>query len=305
MKLASYNDGSRDGQLMVVSRDLKTAHYATGVATRLQHLLDDWGFISPQLQDIYDGLNQGRLRHAFPFDPATCTGVLPRAFSWHCQLEALDAEEARGPALLLPADRFPGAQEPRHGEQMQDAFPHAEAVGLAALLGDIAQGASASQGLEGVRLLTTAHLVFAGSDAQDGPEGPSARNHIATMLGPVAITPEELGEDWKGGVLDMPLHVSFRRAARDSLVPAVHRGPSLGALIETLARHRGVAAGGIAGWAVRLPADALSAQAGQGLYASFRDAHGRSPMGGIEPARARAPEQTADDVPAAEPTETE
>lgn len=305
MKLASYNDGSRDGQLMVVSRDLKTAHYATGVATRLQHLLDDWGFISPQLQDIYDGLNQGRLRHAFPFDPAACAGVLPRAFSWYCQLEALDAQEARGPALLLPADRFPGVQEPRESEQIQGAAARISAVGLAALLGDIAPGASASQGLEGVRLLTTAHLVFAGSETQDGPAGPSARTHIATMLGPVAVTPEELGEDWKGGILDMPLHVSFRRAARDSLVPAACRGPSLGVLIETLARHRGAAAGSIAGWAVRLPADATPAQAEQGLYASFRNPNGRSPMGGIEPAHARAPEQAAEDSPAAEPTETE
>ena len=49
MKLASYEDGSRDGQLVVVSRDLGTAHYATAIATRLQQLLDDWGFLSPQL----------------------------------------------------------------------------------------------------------------------------------------------------------------------------------------------------------------------------------------------------------------
>ena len=49
MKLATYKDGSRDGQLVVVSRDLSTAHYATGIANKLQQALDDWGFISPQL----------------------------------------------------------------------------------------------------------------------------------------------------------------------------------------------------------------------------------------------------------------
>ena len=47
MKLATYKDGSRDGQLLVVSRDLTTAHYATGIAQRLQQALDDWNFISP------------------------------------------------------------------------------------------------------------------------------------------------------------------------------------------------------------------------------------------------------------------
>ena len=59
MKLATYKDGSRDGQLVVVSRDLSLAHYATGIASRLQQVLDDWNFLAPQLQDLYDTLNQG------------------------------------------------------------------------------------------------------------------------------------------------------------------------------------------------------------------------------------------------------
>ena len=67
MKLATYKDGSRDGQLVVVSRDLSTAHYASGIATRLQQLLDDWNFIAPQLSDLYQMLNDGRARHGFAF----------------------------------------------------------------------------------------------------------------------------------------------------------------------------------------------------------------------------------------------
>ena len=82
MKLATYKDGSRDGQLVVVSRDLATAHYATGIASRLQQALDDWNFISPQLQDLYDALNAGRARHPFPFDAAQCMAPLPRAYQW-------------------------------------------------------------------------------------------------------------------------------------------------------------------------------------------------------------------------------
>src|SRR5690606_17442637 len=72
MKPATYKDGSRDGQLVVVSRDLATAHYATGMANTLQQALDDWNFISPQLQYLSLALNQGKARHAFPFDPAMC-----------------------------------------------------------------------------------------------------------------------------------------------------------------------------------------------------------------------------------------
>ena len=79
MKLASLNDGSRDGQLVVVSRDLTTAHYATGVADHLQQVLDDWNFMAPQLQDLYDTLNHGKARHAFPLDVRLCMAPLPRA----------------------------------------------------------------------------------------------------------------------------------------------------------------------------------------------------------------------------------
>ena len=67
---------------MVVSRDLTSAHYASGIASRLQQVMDDWNFISPQLQDLYQTLNQGKVRHAFPFDPAMCMAPLPRAYQW-------------------------------------------------------------------------------------------------------------------------------------------------------------------------------------------------------------------------------
>src|SRR3954465_6181289 len=82
MKLATYKDGSRDGQLVVVSRDLSTAHFATGIATRLQQALDDWNFIAPLLQDLSGAVNHGKTRHAFPFVPEQCMAPLPRAYQW-------------------------------------------------------------------------------------------------------------------------------------------------------------------------------------------------------------------------------
>ena len=67
MKLATYQDGSRDGQLVIVSRDLSLAHFASGIATRLQAVLDDWNFLSPQLEELSQTLNHGKARHAFAF----------------------------------------------------------------------------------------------------------------------------------------------------------------------------------------------------------------------------------------------
>lgn len=73
MKLATIKDGSRDGQLAVVSRDLKSAHMADAIAPTLQAALDDWAFIAPQLDSLYAELNAGAssasIRRAFDFDP--------------------------------------------------------------------------------------------------------------------------------------------------------------------------------------------------------------------------------------------
>jgi fumarylacetoacetate (FAA) hydrolase len=66
MKLATYKDGSRDGQLVVVSRDLSTAHYATGVAQRMQQVLDDWNFLAPQLEDLSFLLTPSNAWHHCP-----------------------------------------------------------------------------------------------------------------------------------------------------------------------------------------------------------------------------------------------
>src|SRR5450830_101777 len=79
MKLATLNDGTRDGQLAVVSRDLKTAHLADGIASTLQRALDDWTFIAPQLDLLYQIINSGRVHRACEFDPANCMAPLPRS----------------------------------------------------------------------------------------------------------------------------------------------------------------------------------------------------------------------------------
>jgi hypothetical protein len=60
MKLATLKDGSRDGQLLVVSRDLCERPCRAGIAPTLQRALDDWAFVSPQLEDLYQTLNEGQ-----------------------------------------------------------------------------------------------------------------------------------------------------------------------------------------------------------------------------------------------------
>lgn len=80
MKLATRKDGSRDGQLTVVSRDLKQAVLAEQIAPTLQDALDDWRFIAPQLQDLYERLNQGKAPRSFDFAAREYMAPLPRPF---------------------------------------------------------------------------------------------------------------------------------------------------------------------------------------------------------------------------------
>src|SRR3954469_12676638 len=80
MKLASLR-ASRDGRLVVVSRDLSRAADASAIAPSLRVALDDWNAAEPRLTELADSLEAGRIAH-FPFDVAKCASPLPRAFGW-------------------------------------------------------------------------------------------------------------------------------------------------------------------------------------------------------------------------------
>jgi fumarylacetoacetate (FAA) hydrolase len=271
MKLATYKDGSRDGQLVVVSRDLSTAHYATGIATRLQQVLDDWNFLSPQLEDLFVTLNHGKARHAFAFDPRLCMAPLPRAYQWadasaylnHVALvrkarhpegtEGLAAQEAHE-ALKTDPLMYQGGSDDFLGP-CDDAYFGAEAWGIdfeaeiAVITGDVAMGASPPQALEGVRLLMLVNdwslrnlippeLAKGFGFLQGKP---------ATAFSPVAITPDELGEAWARGRVHGTLQSTWngRRVGLPEAGQDMHF--HFGQLIAHLAKTRNVRAGSIVG----------------------------------------------------------
>ncbi|RPH48808.1 MAG: hypothetical protein EHM84_06890, partial [Lysobacterales bacterium] len=82
MKLATRRDGSRDGQLVVVSRDLTTAVAVPQIAGSLQAALDDWGRASALLSAAADLLDRGAAKDSFAFDPKRAMAPLPRAYQW-------------------------------------------------------------------------------------------------------------------------------------------------------------------------------------------------------------------------------
>jgi fumarylacetoacetate (FAA) hydrolase len=253
MKLATLKDGSRDGQLIVVSRDLALAHLASGIATRLQQLLDDWNFIAPQLEDLSATLNGGKARHAFAFDPRQCMAPLPRSYQW-----AVAAGYASHRARL---QRDRDGSAPTVDARTGDAWlgPQDEAfffdtaagidfgAGLAVITGDIPMGATPEQALEGVRLLMLVN---------DWALRESALAPPASAASPVAVTPDELGEAWSGGLLQLPLavHLNERKLGAPDAGQGMDRG-GFGAILSQLARTRALRAGSVVGSGVVSNAD--------------------------------------------------
>ncbi len=69
MKLASLPNGTRDGELVVVSRDLSRAASARAVAPNLLDAMERWSEVEAPLRALYAELEAGRAQ-AFAFDQA-------------------------------------------------------------------------------------------------------------------------------------------------------------------------------------------------------------------------------------------
>ena len=245
MKLATYQDGSRDGQLLVVSRDLSQAHYANGIATRMQQVLDDWGFLSPQLDELYTQLNHGKLRQAFNFEPKQCMAPLPRAFQRVGGGAYLNHAELLGQNTLAEplmqqggSDDFLGPCEPARfaAEAMGLDFE----AGLAVITGDVACGASAAQALEGVRLL----MLVNDWRLRNLPPAALA-SRPACAFSPVAVTPDELGAAWSSGRVDLPLQAMWNGRKVGLCEAGPEMGYHFGQLIAHAAKTRRLRTGSI------------------------------------------------------------
>ena len=262
MKLATYKDGSRDGQLLVVSRDLTSAHYATGIAERLQQVLDDWNFLSPQLQDLSDALNQGKARYAFPFDARRCMAPLPRAYQWvdgsaylnHVELmrrarnTELPASFSTDPLMYQGgSDDFLGPCDPV--VFASEAFGIDFEAELAVITGDVPMGVSPGQALDGIRLLMLAndvslrHLIP--SELAKGYG--FVQSKPATAFSPVAVTLDELGPAWTQG----RVHLTLQSTWNGRRVGLCETGPEMsfhfGELIAHMCKTRNVRAGSVVG----------------------------------------------------------
>lgn len=262
MKLATLKDGSRDGQLVVVSRDLVSAHYATGIADRLQQVLDDWNFLSPQLQDLYETLNHGKARHAFDFDPRQCMAPLPRAYQWadgsaflnHVELVRRARDSEVPGSFYTDPLMYQGGSDDFLGPCDAVMCP-SESFGIdfeaevAVVTADVAMGATPEQALEGIRLVMLANDVSLRNliPAELAKGFGFLQSKPATAFSPVAVTLDELGSAWQQG----RLHLTLQSTWNGRRVGMCEAGPEMtfhfGQLIAHLCKTRNVRAGSVVG----------------------------------------------------------
>ncbi|MDG9930481.1 MULTISPECIES: fumarylacetoacetate hydrolase family protein [unclassified Pseudomonas] len=261
MKLASLNLG-RDGELVVVSRDLSRAVKVPQIAATLQAALDDWEVKRPLLESVYQRLNDGLIDEAFFFDQADCHSPLPRAYHWadgsayvnHVEL----VRKARG--AEMPESFW---HDPLMYQGGADSFipPHApirladEAWGIdleaeiAVITDDVPMGATAAEAAGHIQLLMLVNDV----SLRNLIPGELAKgfgfyqSKPSSSFSPVALTPDELGEAWKDGKVHRPLisHINGALFGRpDAGVDMTFNFPTL---VAHAARTRPLGAGTIIG----------------------------------------------------------
>ncbi len=247
MKLASHKSG-RDGQLLVVSRDMSRAIIAAEIAPTLQAALDDWASTAPALEQLYASLNEGSAENSFPFDPAQCAAPLPRAYHWadgsayvtHVEL----VRKARGaelpdsfwtdPLIYMGAsDAFIGPRDDIEVESEDWGIDfEAEVV---VITDDVPAGVSVEDASDYIRLVGLVNDVSLRNliPAELGKQFGFYQSKPWTSFTPVLVTPDELGSAWNGAKLSLPL----RATLNDTLIGKPNAGVDMTFDFPTLISH--------------------------------------------------------------------
>ncbi len=225
MKLATLKSGSsRDGELIVVSKDNKRAVKATAIAPSLRDAVESWAEVEPQLKSLFDDLNNNNASEAFDIVPNHLHSPLPRAFQWadgsafihHIKLvrksrnaplpETLNTVplmyQGTGDAFLAPNDDIP-QRDFAHGTDFEGE------VGV--ILGDVPMGVSPKDALQCIKLFVIINDVsLRGLIPGELKQGFGFfHGKPSSSFAPFAVTEDELEGAYKDGRIQLPLDVTF------------------------------------------------------------------------------------------------
>ncbi|MBB4953640.1 fumarylacetoacetate (FAA) hydrolase [Agrobacterium vitis] len=261
MKLVTYNDGSPDGQLWVVSRDLGSASSAVGIAPTLLHALENWEDAAPRLAELYQRLNAGDDAFALKFEPHRCMAPLPRAPQWLDASAFLNHGRLMDKAFNNPVNPdfetiplvYQGASDDLRGPFADVEFPdEAHCIDMegefGVILSHVPMGTSAQSAPEHIRLLVQ---INDWSLRALGPREMRAgfgwlQAKPSTAFAPIAITPDEIAPFWQDCRVKLPLHVAVNnREVGHANGAEMHF--SFAEIIAHCARTRKLSAGTIVG----------------------------------------------------------
>jgi len=261
MRLATLDDGTRDGRLAVIGRDGASWTDGSAVARTLQAALDGWAVAGPRLRQLGEALDAG-LAPAQPLDPGALRAPLPRAYEWidgsaylnHVRLvrRARGAEppptlesdplvyQGGSGVLLGPRDPIP-LGDPGWGLDLEGE--------VCAITDDVPRGEGPVAALRHVRLLCLANdLSYRNLIPAELAKGFGFfQSKPATAFSPFAVTPDELGAAWRGGRVHLRLEVRLNGATLGDLEAGLEMHFSFGELLAHAVRTRALTAGTLVG----------------------------------------------------------
>lgn len=260
MKLATLKDSTRDGRLVVVSKDLTRCSEVGHIARSLQDALDDWAHVGPRLARVAEGVETGS-QPTHRFHEHEAASPLPRAYQWadgsaygsHVELmrrarKAEMPEDFDTVPLIYQggSDSFLGPRDPIIADEAWGIDMEGE---VAVIVDDVAMGATAEEARAAIRLVMLVNDVSlrALSTAEFAKGFGFFQSKPSSAFSPVAVTPDELGEAWDGGRLHLPLLVSLNGDAFGRANAGIDMTFDFGRLIAHAARTRPLAAGSIIG----------------------------------------------------------
>lgn len=221
MKLAALENGSRDGQLIVVSQDNRTAVIVESIATNMQDAVDNWSDVSAELTEVYNKLNNDEISDVFDLDAKMLDAPMPRCFQF------LD-----GSAYLAHVERVRKARgaemppsflvDPLMYQATSDSFlaAHADVVvtsedygidfesEVAVITDDVPMGVSVEDAAKHIKLICIINDVSLRNliPAELGKGFGFVQSKPPTSLSPFFVTPDELGDAWVDTKVHLPLH---------------------------------------------------------------------------------------------------
>ncbi|MDP4535021.1 fumarylacetoacetate hydrolase family protein [Alkalimonas collagenimarina] len=262
MKLATLNNGHRDGQLVVVSRDLQHCVTIPQIAMTLQQLLDDWQQKAPQAEEIYQALNAGDVADAVAFEQQHCESPLPRAFHWadgsayvnHVELVRKARNAEMPPSFWTDPLMYQGGSDAFIGpcapiEVSSEDFGIDFEGEIAVITDDVAMGISAEKARERIRLVMLVNDVsLRGLIPNELGKGFGFyQSKPSSSFSPVAVTLDELSDHWNDARLHLPLLSTYNDVAFGKPNAGIDMTFDFGQLIAHAARTRPLGTGTIIG----------------------------------------------------------